>query len=289
MHSLRKSERSQAINAASSCPHSIILPANDLAVSAGVGAAPQHTVRHAANNLAAPKVDAVVVALRLTHLVAPPLQIRYCFVAEPFLQVYHTVVDGGGADARVDAVQPESWGIQSFLRFHPVIHHPAQYLHMPLWLHKASHHAEGAEELLAVGPLGGGGSGDDGVEGALVGRQAVGVIRVQNEVGPPILQREAASFADDTGSEAHVVGVDEAAAVAIPVHGAEVHGVVTPHRELLAGLHQRRSLHRDHLVRVAAGSPLGSMLLAEQRVQRHVHHVRVGPVLQHVSEGQAHG
>lgn len=41
---------------------------NDLAVSAGVGAAPQHTVRHAANNLAAPKVDAVVVALRLTHL-----------------------------------------------------------------------------------------------------------------------------------------------------------------------------------------------------------------------------
>lgn len=49
-----------------------------------------------------------------------------------------------------------------------------------------------------MGPLGGGGSGDDGVEGALVGRQAVGVIRVQNEVGPPILQREAASFADDT-------------------------------------------------------------------------------------------
>lgn len=44
---------------------------------------------------------------------------------------------------------------------------------------------------------------------ALAGRQLVGVLRVEAEVGAAVLESEAAALGDDAGAEAAVVAVDE--------------------------------------------------------------------------------
>ena len=61
------------------------------------------------------------------------------------------------------------------------------HLQVALRLHEAAHHAEHRIQLLGVAAHGRGGCGDDGVVRPLAGRQAVGVVFIQDEVGAPVL------------------------------------------------------------------------------------------------------
>ena len=65
------------------------------------------------------------------------------------------------------------------------------HLQVPLRLLEGAHDAKGAEQVaLWVG----GNAWDDGVVGPLAGPQAVGVLGVQQEIVPPVVQREAAAL-----------------------------------------------------------------------------------------------
>lgn len=78
---------------------------------------------------------------------------------------------------------PQNWG--ACLRAAQIKAH----LHVPLRLLECAHDSEGAEQVaLWVG----GQARDDGVVGPLARPQAVGVLGVQYEAVPPVLQREAA-------------------------------------------------------------------------------------------------
>lgn len=61
---------------------------------------------------------------------------------------------------------------------------------MSLWLHEATHDTEdGVKLLTSLGVQLGGGSRDDGVEGALAGGQAVGMGGVDDEVRTTVLRQ----------------------------------------------------------------------------------------------------
>ena len=71
---------------------------------------------------------------------------------------------------------------------------PGPHLQVPLGLLEGAHDTEGAEQL----PIGvRGDAGDDGVVGPLARAQAVGVLGVQQEVVPPVVQRETAPLRHD--------------------------------------------------------------------------------------------
>ena len=68
-------------------------------------------------------------------------------------------------------------------------------------LHESSHDAEAGIELAVLG----GQSGNDGVVGALAGREHIGVCGIEREIGSPILERETTCFWNERRSKAHVV------------------------------------------------------------------------------------
>ena len=68
-------------------------------------------------------------------------------------------------------------------------------LQVALRLHEAAHDTKGCIKLPIA--LSGGHAGDDGMVGALVGSQAVRVARINDEVVPAIVQREAAALRHD--------------------------------------------------------------------------------------------
>ena len=70
--------------------------------------------------------------------------------------------------------------------------------------------------------LGGDEGRDDGVVRPLVRRDDVGVAALQAKVGAAVLQRKAAATGHDRGAKAHIVGVDEAARVAVAVHHTKI-------------------------------------------------------------------
>ena len=70
--------------------------------------------------------------------------------------------------------------------------------------------------------LGGDEGRDDGVVRPLVRRDDVGVAALQAKVGAAVLQRKAAATGHDRRAKAHIVGVDEAARVAVAVHYTKI-------------------------------------------------------------------
>ena len=71
-------------------------------------------------------------------------------------------------------------------------------LEVTLRLHEAAHDAEDGVQLLYTFRVQlGGGGGDDGVEGPLARRQAVGVFPVEDEIGAAILHGEQALSASE--------------------------------------------------------------------------------------------
>lgn len=73
---------------------------------------------------------------------------------------------------------------------------------MALGLHVAAHDAEDRVQNIvrAVGEEG----GNDGVVGALVGSEVVGMRRVEGEARATVLEREAAAFWDDAAAKTTV-------------------------------------------------------------------------------------
>jgi len=93
------------------------------------------------------------------------------------------------------------------------VHHD---LHMTPGLHEAAHHAERSYRLAAASEK----TGDDRMIRLFPRLQAVGVIRVEREVGAAVLQRDARSRHDKAGAESHVVALDERYHIAFAVCGA---------------------------------------------------------------------
>ena len=75
--------------------------------------------------------------------------------------------------------------------------------------------------------------------GALVGCQAIGVLRIQGEVVAAVLKGEATPPRDEPRAEAHVVGVDKGTCIALAVHNLEADGVAAGYRRPLHNIHRR--------------------------------------------------
>ena len=74
-----------------------------------------------------------------------------------------------------------------FLNVHAEIHHVREHLHVPLRLHVASHDAETHPGLLIFHHE----TGNDGVQGPLLGRDTVRVAFFQHEAAAPVLEHDA--------------------------------------------------------------------------------------------------
>ncbi len=88
-------------------------------------------------------------------------------------------------DPNLVPAQPlPTWRIQCRLRIEPEIHQVHHHLHMPLRLHVAAHHPKRPKRL----PTPGEEPGNDGVKGLFTRRETVGVLRVEAELLPTVLQ-----------------------------------------------------------------------------------------------------
>lgn len=183
------------------------------AVRARIAAAPQHPVGLAPHDLPAAEGDAAPAA-HGPQIVSPPAQLREA-------RFRKGVLHGDGA-AGVGVLDLEAGPVQGLLGVAVVVEQRDHHLQVTLGLHESAHHAEGPVEA-AVVPCDQ--TGDDGVVRALARRHGVGVVPVEAEVVPPVLEREAEAFGNQARAESHVVAVDERAGVALGVDGHQLHGV----------------------------------------------------------------
>src|SRR3990172_737540 len=99
---------------------------------------------------------------------------------------------------------------------------------MSLRLHESAHDAVGGEEDLTPIPSPRRKGGlchycwNDRVIWALVGREGVGMVRVEAEVMPAVLQGEAKALRHDAGPKTPVIAVDEGTGVAELIHHTEI-------------------------------------------------------------------
>ena len=135
-----------------------------------------------------------------------------------------------------------------------VVEQRHDHLQVTLGLHEAAHHAEAGPQA-AIGTRGHG--GDDGMVGALAGRQGVGMVGLQAEIVAAVLQGKSPASRDDAGAKAHVIAVDERAGVASRIHDAEIHRVRRGKRDA-AHLVQRSAARVDQL------APLSRIFFGEQ-------------------------
>ena len=149
------------------------------------------------------------------------------------------------------------------LRILVVVGDAHHHLHVALRLHGAAHHAEAHDGLAVLGDE----ARDDGLVGALLRRDLVGVARGVHEGGAAVLQRHAGARHDDAGAEAHVVRLDQRHHHAARVGGGEVHGAALGRgavAEVLGFLHVEELGARLEVVAV------------QERLGLDVHPVHVG-------------
>ena len=101
------------------------------------------------------------------------------------------------------AAQRPARHVQRLLGGHTQVDHVDQHLEVPLWLHIAAHDAEAGVQSAGMFAVVVDSHGrDDGLVGAFVGRQSVGVLRIQLEERGPVLQADAGSRNDQPAAGA---------------------------------------------------------------------------------------
>ncbi len=176
-------------------------------------------------------------------------------------------------------VDAEARQIQRCLWVETVIQHAGEHLHVTLRLHETAHHAEGGVECAVISICCH--AGDDGVVGALARLQPVGVIGIETEIGAAVLQGEAPAARHDTGSEAHVIAVDERAGVALAVHHAEIDRVAAELQRETVMVGFKRVIGIDRALAFLRISP------AEQLFERGGGECWIRHVLARVGKGDA--
>ncbi|KUI62914.1 hypothetical protein VP1G_11459 [Cytospora mali] len=173
--------------------------------------------------------------------------------------------------------------IQRLLRAQPSNDLPQQRLHVSLRLHEPAHDTKHAMQRVVAHV--GDETGDDSMVGPLAGRVDVRVVlRVEREVGPAVLQREAAPLGDDTRAEAAVVGVDEGDGVALGVRHGEVDRVAALQRRAAVPHVPGRGPRR-----VEELGPLGEVRRGDELRGGHLHGVGVRDEPAGVGEGEPQG
>jgi hypothetical protein len=110
--------------------------------------------------------------------------------------------------------------VAGLLDAHAEVHDVHDDLHVALGLELPAHDPEAQEGLAAPGDE----AGDDGVEGALAGRVAVGPALVETEQFAPVLEAEAQP-GGHAAAHAPEIALDQAHHAAFPVGHREVDGV----------------------------------------------------------------
>src|SRR5687768_14783419 len=106
--------------------------------------------------------------------------------------------------------------IAGLLEAHSEIDHVRQHLHMPLWLHPATHHAKGQQWLLVFHDE----ARDDRLEWTLARRVDIGVSGLHRKQFAAILEHKAEPGNNNAASHAAIIALDQADHVAFIVGGA---------------------------------------------------------------------
>ncbi len=122
--------------------------------------------------------------------------------------------------------------------------------------------------------------------GRLCPASRFGLLVVEREQRAAVLQHEARSTRNQSGTEAHVVALNQRDDVAVSVDHGHVDRVVS----LAVGhARQARGLHRG--LRAFADQPgaLGGILFAQHLLDRHLRHAHIARIAQHVCIGELLG
>ena len=157
-----------------------------------------------------------------------------------------------------------------------VVEDPRHHLHVALMLHVAAHDAE-AHGWRAVAQNE---AGDDGVVGALVRPDGIGVVGIEHEAGAAVLQGNAGARHDDAGAEAHVVRLDQRHHDAVLIRSRQIDRVAA-----------RGQRHRRQSGRAAADARRGPLDRAgrQEFLRRGAHGAWIGEVVEGGADGDLHG
>ena len=162
--------------------------------------------------------------------------------------------------------------VGGLLWVHAVVEKVDEYLRLTLGLHRGAHYAENGPQ----GSFSRREAGDDGVHRVLPWSDGVRVARFEAERVAAVVETDTGAFRDYTAAEATIEAVDERAAVALCVNGAEVGSIA------------RWVGRRDHRFGVVGDRPAQPccVVFGEQLRRRHLGEVRVSYLVVQIFEGQ---
>ena len=128
-------------------------------------------------------------------------------------------------------------------------------------------------------------AGDDGMQRALIGRDAIRVAFLQAETKTAILQHDAGFFRKDAGTETFKQRIDEGARIAVLIHHAKIDRVLVL---VQIAFTRRRQFRQRRIIADQARQAL-QVIRIQQLFDRHIHLRGIGEESITVPIGHARG